>query len=152
MQEVKSVKQNRSSYILYCSATREQVKTENPDIKNRDILVELGKRWKVEKESNSDVYKLYVAKAEEDKKRFLTEKAAIKPVENNKDLVVNSDVKTKGKGKGKKKVESEQVVSPPIPEPVPEPVPAPVVVSEPVAPTVEPVNAVKAKKKASSKK
>lgn len=150
MQEVKPVKQNRSSYILYCSATREQVKTENPDIKNRDILVELGKRWKVEKESNSDTYKLYVTKAEEDKQRFLTEKAAVKPVDV-KD-VVKTEVKEKVKRKSKAKktdpvqVQETVVVAEPVAvEPVPEPVPAPVVV-------VEPVKAVKAKKKASSKK
>ena len=157
MQEVKPVKQNRSSYILYCSATREQVKTENPDIKNRDILVELGKRWKVEKESNSDTYKLYVTKAEEDKQRFLTEKAAVKPVDV-KD-VVKTEVKEKGKRKSKvKKTEpvqvQETVVVEPVPVPAPvvvaESVPAPVVVVEPVV--VEPVKAVKAKKKASSKK
>ena len=157
MQEVKSVKQNRSSYILYCSATREQVKTENPNIKNRDILVELGKRWKVEKESNSDVYKLYLAKAEEDKQRFLTEKAAVKPVDV-KD-VVKPDVKEKVKRKTKVKktdpVQVQETVSDPVvvePEPVPEPVPAPVVVSETHVVVVEPVKVVKAKKKASSKK
>ena len=35
-----------STYMLFCKDERENVKTENPEMKASDIISELGKRWK----------------------------------------------------------------------------------------------------------
>jgi hypothetical protein len=38
-------KRPATSYMLYCSETREKVKSENPDIKPKEITTRIGKMW-----------------------------------------------------------------------------------------------------------
>jgi high mobility group protein B1 len=63
----------RSAYILFCADERAQVKEDIPDIAAKDVLVELGKRWKVLKDEDEDRYNEYQKMADEDKVRFKTE-------------------------------------------------------------------------------
>jgi hypothetical protein len=158
MEQEKIVK-NKSAYILFCLDERPVVKKDNPDIKNRDILVELGKRWKLHKDEGTDGserFKSYQVRAEEDKKRYLSEKGDSVQVKVVKEKVVKEKVvkekvvKEKKSRKSSAKVVETAPAPTSTPEPVPEPVPAPVapVVVEPV---VEPVVAPVADKKASKR-
>jgi hypothetical protein len=63
-------KKSKSSYIIFCTMNRENVKKTNPNIKAIEIIVELGRRWK----EISDVEKeKYTVLAKEDKVRYITE-------------------------------------------------------------------------------
>ena len=139
MEQEKIVK-NKSAYILFCLDERPVVKKDNPDIKNRDILVELGKRWKLHKGEGSERFKGYEARALEDKNRYLSEKGDSVQVKVVKEKVVKEKVvkekvvKEKKPRKSAAKVEAAPVPEPePVSEPVPAPVPAPEVpvVAEP---------------------
>jgi len=63
----------RSAYILFCADERAQVKEDTPDISAKDVLVELGKRWKALKDDDEDRYNEYLVMAEKDKVRFKKE-------------------------------------------------------------------------------
>ncbi len=65
---------NKSSYMFFCADERKAINEENTGLNNKEILVELGARWKVLKEENSERYQSYVKIAEEDKQRYLSEK------------------------------------------------------------------------------
>jgi hypothetical protein len=67
-------KKNKSSYMFFCEEERKVVKEELPDLSNKDVLTELGARWKKLKESNSDNMKHYEELAVKDKERYLSEK------------------------------------------------------------------------------
>lgn len=45
-----------TAYILFCNATRDEIKTENPDFKFVDITRELGSRWKGLTDDDKKVY------------------------------------------------------------------------------------------------
>ena len=63
-------KKPKSAYICFSTETRQEVKDDNDGISNKDIMTELGKRWK--KLSDSDKLKWEKA-ADNDKKRYETE-------------------------------------------------------------------------------
>ena len=63
----------RSAYIFFCADERAQVKEDIPDISAKDVLVELGKRWKALKDDDEDRYNEYLVMAEKDKVRFKKE-------------------------------------------------------------------------------
>ncbi len=63
----------RSAYILFCADERAQIKEDIPDISAKDVLVELGKRWKALKDDDEDRYNEYLVMAEKDKVRFKKE-------------------------------------------------------------------------------
>jgi structure-specific recognition protein 1 len=63
-----SPKKGRSSYILFCSDIREQVKLDNPGIKSPDIMRSMGKLWR-----ELDDKKKYQDMAAKDKVRYETE-------------------------------------------------------------------------------
>ena len=63
----------RSAYILFCVDERAQIKEDIPDISAKDVLVELGKRWKALKDDDEDRYNEYLVMAEKDKVRFKKE-------------------------------------------------------------------------------
>jgi len=67
-------KKNKSSYMFFCVDEREIIKQDNPDLSNKEIIVEMGSRWKTLKESDPDRLKKYEILASEDKERFLREK------------------------------------------------------------------------------
>ena len=78
----------RSAYILFCSDERSQVKEDIPDINAKDVLVELGKRWRALKDDDEDsfiIWHEYQVMAEEDKVRFKKEMEAYVPEENDEE-------------------------------------------------------------------
>jgi outer membrane biosynthesis protein TonB len=109
------------------------VKAENPELNNKQIMTEMGNRWR---NANEDTKKKYEVLASEDKERYLREKSAhadgcgaseSKEVEP-EEVVVEAPVPEstpvqKKKGGSKKKKTGEVVVEEPVPEPVPVPVP-----------------------------
>ena len=67
------IKRPKSSYIFFCSAYREQVKEDNPDMGAKEIMSELGKIWK---ELGEDDRQEFVVQALADKERYAREKAS----------------------------------------------------------------------------
>ena len=68
------VKKNKSSYMFFCIDERTKVKSDNSTLNNKEILSELGKRWKKLKEENINIFKYYEKLASDDKERYLNEK------------------------------------------------------------------------------
>jgi hypothetical protein len=128
------VQKNLSGYIIFCKDVRETVKTENPELNNKQIMTEMGNRWKNADEATK---KKYEQLASADKERYLREKSAhgdgaseSKEVEPEPEVVVEAPVPESApapKKKVSKKKKAEAVVEEPVlvPEPVPESVPAP---------------------------
>jgi len=135
------VQKNLSGYIIFCKDVRETVKTENPELNNKQIMTEMGNRWK---NADENTKKKYEVLASEDKERYLREKSAHddggaseskegEPEVAPAPVPESTPVAPKKKGGGKKKKTGEVVVEEPVlvPEPValapvPESVPAPV--------------------------
>jgi len=69
-------KKNKSSYMFFCEEERKKIKEDRPELGNKDIVVELGVRWKKlkEDESRKDELDEYTKLAEKDKERYLKEK------------------------------------------------------------------------------
>ena len=86
----------KSAYILFCSEERAQVKKDMPDIDSKNVLTELGKRWKVLKENDEDRYNEFQVMAEKDKLRFKNEMKNYVPEE-------TEDEDEEGKNKKKDK-------------------------------------------------
>ena len=72
----------RSAYIFFCMDARAKIKEENPEIKSKEIMVEMGSRWKSLKEDNPKKFERYQEMAREDKERFSKEKEEFSPNEN----------------------------------------------------------------------
>jgi hypothetical protein len=68
---------NKSSYMFFCADERKTINEEKAGLNNKEILVELGARWKVLKEEDTERYQKYVKIAEEDKQRYLSEKGQV---------------------------------------------------------------------------
>jgi high mobility group protein B3 len=58
-------KRPMTSYLHFCQAVRETVKTENPDMKNTEITAELGRRWHLLSETERKPYVQAASKAKE---------------------------------------------------------------------------------------
>ena len=139
------VQKNLSGYIIFCKDVRETVKTENPEINNKQIMTEMGLRWK---NADENTKKKYEQLASADKERYLREKSAhsaddggaseskeVEP-EPQPEVVVESPVPEstpapKKKG-GSKKKKTEVVVEEPVAE-----APAPVVTESVAAPVAK---------------
>ena len=95
----------KSGYMFYCAEIRSVVKEENPEMKPKEIMSEMGRRWKEIKDT--DEAKKYLKLAEEDKERYAAEKRAY----DEKNGVSNAKEKkdTKKVKKVEKKVEVEEV-------------------------------------------
>ena len=74
-------KKGKSSYIIFCSVIRADVKKTNPNMKATDITVEMGRRWREMSDSEKGIY---VNLAIEDKNRYIKDMEltgiVIKPV------------------------------------------------------------------------
>jgi hypothetical protein len=83
-------KRGMSSYMFFCQDMRPVLKKDKPELKGKEIALELGKRWK----ALSDKQKApYIAKAGEDKARYEAEKATLS------DSDTKPEAKTVKKGK-----------------------------------------------------
>ena len=92
-------KKGKSAYMFFCADERIKLKQERPEIEAKEVLAELGSRWKVYKEKNLQGVAKYEEAAREDKARYEEEmKNYVPPVEE----VADDKKKTK-----KKKAEGE---------------------------------------------
>ena len=96
---------NKSSYMFFCADERKVINEEKAGLNNKEILVELGARWKTLKEENSDKYQTYVKLAEEDKQRYLREKGENK---GNQDVDSDSSEEDEKEVKKVKKTKTEK--------------------------------------------
>jgi len=92
-------KKNKSSYMFFCVEERDTIKQEKSELNNKQIVVELGARWKILKESDHERLKYYEKLASEDKERYAQEKQT---VSSDSSLVEEDNSKSKTK-KTKKK-------------------------------------------------
>ena len=76
-------KRGKSSYLYFCAANREAVKTENPEMAAKDVMAELGRLWRELKvdDEREDEYEKYQRLAAADKERYEAEMAALEPTE-----------------------------------------------------------------------
>ena len=63
-------KRAKSAYMFFCAEMRETLKTEQPDLKGRDVMTELGKRWKEAKQGDTSKWDEL---AKQDKERVVSE-------------------------------------------------------------------------------
>jgi hypothetical protein len=67
-----------TGYMTFCQEERENIKSENPEMKAKEIMSELGNRWKslseAEKKKYNDQYKAAKAKYDEEMKKYKAEK------------------------------------------------------------------------------
>lgn len=69
-----NVKKNKSSYMFFCAEERSNIISQNPEMNNKQIITELGARWKLLKESNPSELEKFENLAKEDKERYAREK------------------------------------------------------------------------------
>ena len=89
-------KRGKSSYIFFCCENRSLVKENNPDMKNKEIISELGKMWR-ELDKDSSEAQRYTQLSNEDRERFLKESGEMKLSEGEED---KEEVKLKRKQTG----------------------------------------------------
>ena len=81
-----SSKKGKSAYNFFCKAERVTIKTENEGLAPREIMTELGKRWREAKKGDISKWKEQAAK---DKARYKKESEAeadVHPVESDEDV------------------------------------------------------------------
>lgn len=84
-------KNPRSAYLLFTRDERDIIKKENPKISPKEIMIELGKKWKA---TNEDIRKKYQEMANIDKERYQEEMKNYIP-EDGEELVVKKKRKSK---------------------------------------------------------
>lgn len=111
------VQKNLSAYIIFCKDVRESVKTDHPELNNKQIMSEMANRWK---NVDADGKKKYDQLASEDKERYLREKSAVADgAQESKEVEPEAPVTdTKKKSDGRKKKVQEQVLVPEVTEAV----------------------------------
>jgi hypothetical protein len=70
------VKKNKSSYMFFCAEERSKIIESMPELNNKQIITELGSRWKTLKESNPGEVARYESLAKDDKERYTREKGS----------------------------------------------------------------------------
>mmetsp|Transcript_36112 Transcript_36112/g.81312 ORF Transcript_36112/g.81312 Transcript_36112/m.81312 type:complete len:178 (-) Transcript_36112:97-630(-) len=71
VKDVNAPKKGQNAYMLWCHSVREDLRKANPDMAMKDILRELGQKWKDLDPSEKEKWE---EKAKEDRDRFLREK------------------------------------------------------------------------------
>jgi len=84
-------RKRRSAYIFYCSANREEVKRENPDLPATEITTKLAEMWNT---LPDDQKVPFVKMSEQDKERYETERSSYVPSEPSES---SKDTKKRGK-------------------------------------------------------
>ena len=74
-------KRAKSAYMFFCDANRSLVKEDNPEMKATEVTAELGSRWNALKEKGESAMKQYVQLAEQDRRRYETDKESYVPSE-----------------------------------------------------------------------
>ena len=63
-------KKNKTAYIFFCIDERSKVKEEKPELSAKEIIHELGIRWRELKDNNDDKIRVFEKMAEDDKNRY----------------------------------------------------------------------------------
>ena len=104
-------KKSKTAYMFFCDEERGKI----VDIKGKELLIELGKRWQILKKNNDKRLQSYQKLAEQDKERYTNEKASFT---DEKEDVVEQEVvveeKPKKQQKKKESVKKEPVVVEPV--------------------------------------
>ena len=58
----KRAKRGRSAYMCFCAEERAKLKTSHPEMKGKEVMVELGKRWRVAKKGDISKWEEQAAK------------------------------------------------------------------------------------------
>ena len=112
-------KKNQSAYLHFCAEERQNIKNdESSTISSKEILSEMGKRWKNLQESDPERYQKHVDEATKDKDRYAREKAEYEANKSGGD-VVQADEAEQAEDEQADEVEVEEEQEP---EPEPEPV------------------------------
>ena len=88
-----NVKKNKSSYMFFCAEERSNIISQNPDMNNKQIITELGARWKILKESNPSEVERFETLAKEDKERYAREKSSETPSNDSEEVIQKSSKK-----------------------------------------------------------
>ena len=86
------LKKNKTAFLFFSSDERQKIKDEGLEISAKEILTEIGGRWKVFQESNPNGLKKYEQMAAEDKIRYENEKNNLVSQPETSDEVENSEV------------------------------------------------------------
>ena len=105
---------NLSGYIHFCQNERQIIKTQNPELNNKQVVSEMASRWKTLKETDTNAWQRYQDIAQKDKERYLSQKSNWKTsdsvetevVEEQEEQVVEAPAVEKKKKSSKKKKES----------------------------------------------
>ena len=100
-------KKGKSAYLFFCADERMVLKEEMPDLDSKDVLKELGARWK---KLDSDRVEFYQTLAAEDKQRYKNELDNYVPIQ-------KEEPKEKRKAAPKKKKQPKKQEPEPKPEP-----------------------------------
>lgn len=74
-------KKPKSSYMFFCQEERPNVVKEKPELSAKEVLVELGARWKALKENSPNKVKKFETLATKDKERYNNEKNSSEEIE-----------------------------------------------------------------------
>jgi hypothetical protein len=112
-------KKSKTGYMIFCDEERPKIL----DIKGKELLIELGKRWQLLKKNKDKRLQAYQKLADEDKQRYNNEKATfadgvVVEQEIVEDAVVVEEKPKKKKKENAKKEVVEVVVEPVVIEPV----------------------------------
>jgi hypothetical protein len=58
-EEVKPIKRGKTAYTMFCSDERVKVKSEYPDMKPQEVMLELAARWQKLKDENITEFERY---------------------------------------------------------------------------------------------
>jgi hypothetical protein len=90
-------KKGKSAYMFFCADERVKIKEEEPEMPAKDVLAELGNRWKIFKDKNPEAVKKYEKMAADDKVRYEEEMKNYVPVPVEENPVADDKKKTKKK-------------------------------------------------------
>ena len=65
-------KQPKTAYLLFCDGERERVKEERPDVRGKDIMGELAKRWKLIDPARKSSFEAEASRLHEEYKKDVT--------------------------------------------------------------------------------
>jgi len=83
------LKKNKTAFLFFSTDERQKIKDEGLEISAKEILTEIGSRWKVFQESNPNGVKKYEQMAAEDKIRYENEKSNLNSQPETPDEVID---------------------------------------------------------------
>jgi hypothetical protein len=107
-------KKNQSAYLHFCSEERQNIKNEESEVSSKQILSEMGARWKTLSEREPERFKRYQDVAAADKERYAHEKSEYESTR--KQVSGNDDDDEEPAQKPKRKTKAKQAEEPEVVE------------------------------------